>query len=327
MAPTLSHSVVALSAFLVFISWSDYDDGSGNGCNYNGAMDEESWYMGLAPCYRANAAYSLYGVLKGDKHAVKGCRPKNFINSFFTTRGVETFTAYMGYAGASFTSASNDDDTYAGGVSSYCQAAENDDDGANDNGDDGYSHGDKLGSGYSSYGVGCSATGGQYEEKTFQGQYCTESPKTKVTDTLTTFNSDMDQISCTQIYSSSGQDNDGGSPLELLVYSRACSVLEYPGVCPDPHGKLLSYERRLEDSTGFVHNQRKERVRKNMAWILMVVGLVLIIVALISYRQTRAKNNLRIVKIAQQKNKKPSLWQRFLNIFRRRQNRKTSPQS
>jgi len=266
--------------------------------------------MGLAPCYRANVAYSLYGVLKGERDT--GCNAKTYINSFFTTQGVETFTEYMQYAGTTF-SAGNDDG-YAGGVSSICTAEDN---GAGYDDGYGYSHGDNIGTGYSSYAVGCSS-GGQYAEKTFTGQYCTESASSIVTNELKDFNEDMSKIRCKSIYSSQQQgnyNNEGASPVEVLAVSRSCSVLEHPNTCPDPHGKLIKYERRLEDSTGYVHNQRKERVRKILSWMLLVIGLLLMMVSLLSHmNQKQAKAAKAVAK----PEKKPNLWQRMTSIFRRK---------
>jgi len=46
---------------------------------------------------QCNAAYSLYGVLSGDNS--KGCNRDTYINSFFTTEGVEAFTSAFGYVG------------------------------------------------------------------------------------------------------------------------------------------------------------------------------------------------------------------------------------
>lgn len=298
----------------MFSSWSEADDGDdGNACGYQEADDEQTWYMGLAPCYRANAAYSLYGILKGEKDT--GCNAKTYINSFFTTQGIETFTDYMQYAGSTF-SAGNDDG-YAGGVSSVCAAEDN-----GEGYDDGYeySHGDNTGVAYSSYAVGCSAEGA-YVEKSFSGQYCTESSGSKVTNDLETFNDDTSKIQCTSIYSSTQSNDDGGAtPVGILATSRSCSVLEYPATCPDPYGKLLKYERRLEDSTGFVHNKRKERTRKIFAWLFLVIGLLLIAVSLVSYMTPKPQ------KKAEPK-KKPNLWQRLTSVFRRKERKVSSSQN
>jgi hypothetical protein len=68
--------------------WSRY--GFGDGCDDVGAAnqddDEQSniayWYLGSTMCFRANAAYSLYGVLHGDEDL--GCHKKRYIKSFFS---------------------------------------------------------------------------------------------------------------------------------------------------------------------------------------------------------------------------------------------------
>ena len=269
--------------------------------------------MGLAPCYRANAAFSLYGVLKGESDT--GCNAKTYINSFFTTQGIETFTEYMQYAGSTFTA--GNDDGYAGGVSSACAA---EDSGAGN--DDGYeySHGESIATGYSSYAVGCSAKG-RYVEKKFAGQYCTESTGSKVTNELATFNEDLSNVQCKSIYSSKQQNyNDGATSVGVLAISRSCSVLEYTEACPDPHGKLIKYERRLEDSTGFVHSKRKERARKIIAWLLLMTGLLLIAVSVLSHTNQKTKTK----KV--EPGKKPNLWQRMTSVFRRKDRKVTSNQ-
>jgi hypothetical protein len=305
------------SRFVDHSSWSEYDDGDGNGCDFPGG-DEDTWYMGLSSCYRANTAYALYGILKGEEDT--GCNSKTFINSFVTTRGIEYFTEYMQYAGVAFTSA-GDDDGNGAGVTSECQADGGDDGGDDAAGDDGnavqYSHNGQINGEYSSSAVGCS--GLSYVQKTFPGLYCTEVASATVSDELISFNNDMDKIQCLSIYKSSGNDNnDGGSPLEALTVSRSCSVLEYPKSCPDPYGKLIKYERRLEDSTGFVHSQRKERFRKIVSWILLILGLLLLgLVASVASVYGKSKD---------QKAKPPKklgFWQRITQFFRRK--KKTAP--
>ena len=293
------------------LSWSEYDDGSGNPCGHDGAQDDNSWYMSYSPCYRANAAYSLFGILKGEEDT--GCNRKTFINSFFTTAGVESFTQAMGYTGKIFSSGSNDDDYYAGGVSAYtCEAA------AVDEGDDAnnsnWMHGWRLNQGYKSFGIGCS--NGEYAKMSFPGAHCTKSATAKVTQELDTFNSEMSKIECQAIYQdgasvavqnndgNNGDDDnandnnnngdDGGSAMDLLTNSESCNVLEYPRACPDPFGKLVKYNRQLEDSTGVVHNKRKERLRKILSWFMFIVGALMIASAIMAWleerKERRAKN-------------------------------------
>ena len=289
-----------------FVSWSEYDDGSGNACGHDGAQDNNSWYMGLSPCYRANAAYSLYGILKGEEDT--GCNRKTFINSFFTTTGVESFTEAMVTAGNVFSS-SGDDDNYAGGVSANsCEAV--DEEGQQDNGNNNYNwgHNWRFNQGYNSKGIGCS--NGEYVTMSFPGAHCTKNAAAKVTDELNTFNAEMSTIECQPIFqngkSVGGQNNDGNGDgdgggdnnannangaddgaMDLLSNSESCNVLEYPKACPDPFGKLVKYNRRLEDSTGFVHNKRKEKVRKILSWFMFVVGSLMIVTAIIAWRDER----------------------------------------
>ena len=58
------------------------------------------WYMGHTQCFKANVAYSLYGVLKSDSSAGSStaatCNKHTYINSFFTTFGPESFTGPLG---------------------------------------------------------------------------------------------------------------------------------------------------------------------------------------------------------------------------------------
>jgi hypothetical protein len=66
-------------------SWSAYESGGADddGGECGVGSDDTYWYMGRTPCYRANAAYSLYGVLKGSLQTQynQGCRKGTFINS------------------------------------------------------------------------------------------------------------------------------------------------------------------------------------------------------------------------------------------------------
>ena len=253
--------------------------------------------MGLSPCYRANAAYSLYGILKGEEDT--GCNRKTFINSFFTTTGVESFTEAMVNTGKVFSSGGNDDDNYAGGVSANnCEAVDAEGQG---NGNNNWEHNWRLNQGYKSYGIGCS--NGEYAKMSFPGAHCTKSAAAKVKDELNTFNTEMSTIECQPIFQngkSVGGQNDGNGnddnananngedgAMELLSNSESCNVLEYPKACPDPFGKLVKYNRRLEDSTGFVHNKRKELVRKILSWLMFIVGSLMIVTSIIAWRDER----------------------------------------
>ena len=96
-------------------AWSAYNED----CGVDGAgeNDDALWYLGLTECYRANVAYTLYGVLKGAEDM--GCSKGTFINSFFSTSGIEYFTASMAASGVSFTE--NEDQNQ---VTSACNVVE-----------------------------------------------------------------------------------------------------------------------------------------------------------------------------------------------------------
>ena len=62
----------------------------------NEDFDESLWYVGATGCDRANVAFSLYGVLKGDSSSdTSECAKQHYINSFFTVGGLEAWVASM----------------------------------------------------------------------------------------------------------------------------------------------------------------------------------------------------------------------------------------
>ena len=233
--------------------------------------------MGYTECFRANAAYALYGILKNEED--KGCTRNTFINSFFTTMGVEDLTEAIQTAGFSFNSASsssnnedNEDDNYVDNISSECQSDDDED---------------------SSYGLACSAKN-NFVYKNFGGAYCDNRRAKSVSDNLVIFNSDLNNIDCFPIYdsSSSGQeDNDGDNGLDLLTYSTACDVSEYPRQCPDPHGKLRLYSSALGRSSAKTSHPRREMVKKVVSWILLIIGIFLILAALSLICKRIARHN------------------------------------
>jgi hypothetical protein len=57
----------------------------------NQASSCDQWWGGMQPCYGANVAYSLYGILPGDNFMTSPCNRHTFINSFFTRDGLDSF--------------------------------------------------------------------------------------------------------------------------------------------------------------------------------------------------------------------------------------------
>ena len=270
------------------------DDGDGNGgggevkvrgCGYNsgggGDYGGESshWYMGRVPCFRAQAAYSLYGIpADGSISDDKKCQKATYINSFFTTMGVEAFAAPLGV-----------DTTYG---NAYCTMIPPEDGDViiNDDDDD-YYHDYKYNfQAFTSYGTGCSR--GKFVTDAYQGAFCDGNEYEKTTDTLDDFNKALNELDCVQIYDAetSGYafNNGGGddeqvytdnngynfyydtkdyteladTPVAMLEYSIACDVDQYPDSCPDPHGLLRKYKTALMRALSFNDFESKSRGEK-----------------------------------------------------------------
>jgi hypothetical protein len=257
--------------------------------------------MGYTHCFRANAAYSLYGVLKGNKD--NGCTRGTYINSFFTNYGVDAFEPIMEAAGVF---SEDDEDSYT----AECQDGDDDNDG-NDGGGYGggtsYANkGDNMGS--TSYGMSCN--GNQFVTKKFRGRSCDGKDEIEVTDLLESFNEAIEQVQCVQVYSGSngnnGDDNNNNNgddesiASELLSSSKACSLREFPSQCPDPYGKLLRYTRALECSTGAscILKLPETRVGRDISSaLLMVSGLGMLGAALFcKWHRKRGKSQMDLVR-------------------------------
>lgn len=243
--------------------WSPYASDNNGDCGAE--TDDQYWYMGNTECFRANAAFSLYGVLNGKDDI--GCARKTFINSFFTTSGVETFAQALYSSGVTFQSNGDADNDNPGGVTSQCSY-----DDSNNNADDSVSHNQKYGSGYASYGLGCYKN--SFAMKQFKGPFCNSRDEVKITDKMTNFNNDLQQATCVPIYSADGSGNNG---LDLLSYITACSVREFPSSCPDPHGILARYARADAKAVARAANPTRERLKSVFSWILLCLGAILII--------------------------------------------------
>ena len=226
--------------------YDDSDDENDNGCG--GFGGEYYWYLGKTQCFKANAAYSLYGVLKGQKAIMKGgsyCHGDSFINSFFTTFGAESFAGPLGLgvdtANSYCTSTSEDGEQYKG--------SNDGNSGDNEEYADAQVDDDYLGDDYAYYdfnrftstGTGCSADK-NFVTDFYSGAFCHGSNFNTTLNALTTFNEALRSFDCQQIYSSSS--NGGGrrmeedhnfeemNPVQILSYSKSCSLTQYPEDCP-----------------------------------------------------------------------------------------------
>jgi hypothetical protein len=242
--------------------------------------------MGSTECFRANVAWSLYGILNGKEDV--GCTRKTYINSFFTTSGVESFTQALYNSGVSFQSNSNAENDYPGGATSQCTSQA-----SNNNADDSQSvsHNQKYGTGYSSSGLGCYKN--SFVIKLYNGPFCNSQDELKISDKMTNFNTDLQKATCVPIYSAEGGDSSG---LDVLYYSSACSIREFPDSCPDPHGKLARYARADATAVLKAANPSRERLKVASSWLLLLLGAALIAfslnVAIRRGRRSRRKNAL-----------------------------------
>jgi hypothetical protein len=248
--------------------------------------------MGYTHCFRANAAFSLYGVLKGKND--NGCTSGTYINSFFTNYGVDAFENVMEAAGIF---SEDNEDSY----SAECKDGDGDSNNANGGGYGGgtsYANkGDNMGS--TSYAMSCD--GNQFVTKKFRGRYCDGKDEIEVTNLLESFNQAIEQVQCVQVYSSSNDNNrDDDIVSELLSTSEACSLREYPAQCPDPYGKLLKYTRALECATGTtcLLTLPETRLGRDIAsFVLLVGGLAMIGAALFcKWHRKRGKSRMDLIR-------------------------------
>lgn len=252
----------------------------GNGCGGSGG--EHFWYMGRTQCFKGNVAYSLYGIIKNDSRSLQGspCQKARYINSFFTTYGVESFTGPLGLGTDDYNSqctAVEPDD--AGEVENY-SSYQADDDYVDDNF---YFYNWEA---YSSYGIGCSAEGA-FVQDSYKGAFCRGRKFVETVDTLDDFNAQLETMQCTQIYKSDGNKGYNGKDytdddssfefdemdaIEILSFSKSCSLRQYPLDCPDPFGLKKKFARSKEASTGI--RKKTENILNVASYVCLALGLV-----------------------------------------------------
>jgi hypothetical protein len=211
--------------------------------HYNNKWPPSWWYLGATQCFRANVAFTLYGV-KAGKSLPDGetpCSGMRYINSFFTRYGIESFgdaldINYESYGPSSSCYPATEDFMY------YVQ----------------YENNKEIYPTAYSFGTGCSADG-FFELVTFTGAYCNGRAGTQTTNQLLLFNSNLEAYSCVMVYNAtaataannddvnaaSSQSSAGDAATYLLAKSTVCSSTEYPDRCPDPYGIKATREAKL----------------------------------------------------------------------------------
>ena len=249
----------------------------------SGANDDQYWYVGNTPCYRANAAFSLYGVLVPEveeattstrhlKRTTSMCNELTYINSFFTTYGATTISTALGIV---------DETGYA---TMTCSSSGNNNNNNNNNGGN-----DKNGNNNNAVSVTMGCESGRFVHDSFQGKYCDGNRYLSTDDTMDTYNQNMEGISCTQIWD---YDTFVGSHRELggygslaetiLYYSKSCSVSQYPGVCPDPYGVKTQYSNPSTASKSKAYHSRAQRTLTAFSWVLLAVGITLMFLSVMN---------------------------------------------
>jgi hypothetical protein len=150
--------------------------------------------------------------------------------------------------------------------------------------------------GYESYGTGCSS--GKYVYDKFDGAFCKGTNISETIDTFDTFNEAMSDLECAQIYAVDDEGRkleEDGDKLNILTYSRSCSIRLYPNQCPDPYGLKIKYvkalENALETKSSYVarSGSREEKAMKAFSWIFLVGGIVLMLSTCCMHRRVAAR--------------------------------------
>lgn len=150
-------------------------------------LDNTFWYLGRTQAFRANAAYSLYAVKKGQP-AKNPCSKAQYVNSFFTTLGIEGFAEPLGLEYEEY------------GATSTCEIDQDGgDEDKNEDEEYGINHGEQLYPNAASYVTGCSADG-EFVTAKFQGAHCDGNHLAMTLENLGNLNQELEELGCYQIY-------------------------------------------------------------------------------------------------------------------------------
>jgi len=319
----------------------DADDENDNGCG--GWGGEYFWYMGRTQCFKANVAYSLYGVLAGNSAGADSdqCKKSTYINSFFTTFGTESFAGPLGMgvddASSQCTAVASGGAEQGDGGDDFYSYVAADDDYLDDNYQF-YNYAD-----YTSYGTGCSAQG-TFVKDQYSGAFCHGRNYLETLDTLDSFNEAIESMQCTQIYSASNGDayeapeNNGDgynfedmSAVNILSFSKSCSLRQYPKDCPDPYGLKKKYAKAIEHAfaskTGSLRNMGT-KLMNIFAYIFLALGLICWVMSYRVLKNTRgARREARKIERSRSKEEKRRSRSKSADGKKSRKSRGTSSDS
>mmetsp|Transcript_24771 Transcript_24771/g.50821 ORF Transcript_24771/g.50821 Transcript_24771/m.50821 type:complete len:530 (+) Transcript_24771:246-1835(+) len=276
--------------------WSEYgiDDHDDDGENRDG---DEDWYQGRTLPFRANVAYSLYGVLKG-QFRINKCSKSTYINTFVTFMGADALLNTIGRHGLG-----NDDD--AGYGNAYCAQIDmadlyRDRDRALESGDN--NNDDSL----ASTTMGCALNSDKFVMATFADGYCDGNKFMNVTDSMRSYNRAMKGARCEKIWDNGSARYAGD---DLLRGSSSCDTSYYGNRCPDPYGRKKKYAKLASGGNNYGESARRFFLyfARGLAWILLVAGLVLLAAAFWikrRYGRSRRRSSRRKKKVKRRRSSK-----------------------
>jgi len=277
--------------------WSEYgvdnydDDGEGRD-------GDEDWYQGRTLPFRANVAYSLYGVMKG-QFRLNHCSKSTYINTFITNLGADELLNTIGKHGLG-----NDDD--AGYGNAYCtqmdaydfnlqfsRGLEGDVDFERELSGDNNNNNQNL----VSMTMGCAINNDKFVMASFGDGYCDGTKFMNITDNMRSYNRAMRGVRCDKIWDAHSSHFTGD---QLLAGSSTCDTAYYGNRCPDPYGRKKKYAKLASGGTNYREGARRFFLHftRGLAWILLILGLVLLAAAFWikrrygrSRRRSRKKNS------------------------------------
>jgi hypothetical protein len=241
--------------------WSEY----GLGVTYDDDNEnhdgDENWYMTRVQPFRANAAFSLYGILRGSLSA-GGCRRGTYINSFFTYMGADSILQALHKS----PSTAFPDEAYG---SAGCYQYYGDGNGRdliwlrdyqelldytdgesledferllnNNNNNNNGNNNNQI-----STTMGCNLDG-DFVVAEFAGADCDGKNVLNTTTSLPQYNRAIRNLGCQNIWKRrrDSRKNNGwnGTVAEkILSTSFACDIALYGDLCPDPYGLKHKYD-------------------------------------------------------------------------------------
>ena len=270
--------------------------------------------MGRTLPFRANAAYSLYGILKGHARANK-CSSATYINTFVTYMGADTILNTVGRTDITgFSNSSYDDDTWQYDSNSYCDQMSSsyltdyqrrlvEENLAERGGDRDLSGSGDNNNNYISTTMGCAVDSEKFVMAVFGDGYCDGNYFLNKTEPMKKYNRAMSRVRCSKIWDRHSSKYNGDV---LLSTSSACDTSYYGDRCPDPYGRKKRYARLV---SGTDHSNMKPFSLvsyRAFAWALFVTGLALLAGAVFIKRRYGRKGRRKKRKDKRKKRKSQS---------------------